>query len=183
MKTTERYTKKQLTTMTVLRWICYFILMALSYVLQCTGTGSGALWTIPAAIMIAMNEGEITAAAVGAVSGLLIDHACGKLLGASGSLMLCCCVLASLLFTHLLRPNFLNVIFLTAFSSFLITLFDYFFSYFMWNYEDAELVLLQIELPSTLWTIFAACILYLPFKAIKLKLLPSYAQLMKHSEF
>lgn len=118
-----------------LRWTLYVLLLALCFVLQCTGRHLNPLYVIPAAVCISMSEGVLTAAGVGMVTGLMIDISCGKLLGLNALFLVCGCVCTALLFMHLLRHNIINVLIVTLLLAAMQGGLDYLFYYYMWNYD------------------------------------------------
>ena len=143
-----------------LRWTLYVLLLALCFVLQCTGRHLNPLYVIPAAVCISMSEGVLTAAGVGVVTGLMIDISCGKLLGLNALFLVCGCVCTALLFMHLLRHNIIK------------GGLDYLFYYYMWNYDAVETVFARWHLPVIFLTTGAVLPLYPIFKLIKRRLLP-----------
>lgn len=155
-----------------LRWTLYVLLLALCFVLQCTGRHLNPLYVIPAAVCISMSEGVLTATGVGMVTGLMIDISCGKLLGLNALFLVCGCVCTALLFMHLLRHNIINVLIVTLLLAAMQGGLDYLFYYYMWNYDAVETVFARWHLPVIFLTTGAVLPLYPIFKLIKRRLLP-----------
>ena len=63
---------------TVIRWILYYMVILLCFLVMTSGTWMKPMLLVPAAIAIAANSGQYGSALAGAVCGFLTDIACGK---------------------------------------------------------------------------------------------------------
>jgi len=128
---------------------------------------------IPLAIAVAMRQGEnqgmLSAAVFGAICGLVLDIACGKLFGFSGIWLLPGCLAAALLVSHLIKTNLLNFLWLNACVCALMALADYFFRYILFAAEGAALVLTKFIIPSHLSAVFFSPLVYFAVKLIWIK--------------
>jgi cell shape-determining protein MreD len=103
---------------------------------------------IPLAVAVAMRTSELSASVFGAVCGLVIDVAYGRLFGFSGIWLLPVCLAASLLVSHLIKANLLNFLWINAVACTLMAITDYFFNYAIWNVEGAHYVLADFIIPA-----------------------------------
>lgn len=159
-------TKKQLRL--IFKWIILSFIIFLAFIIATTGGKGGAkpLLLIPIVIAISISENELVSGIVGAVSGLLVDLSCGKLLGTNGIYFLIIGVVASFLFLHLMRRNIINAIVLTVAVAFIHGMLDFFFYYAMWNYEKIGVVFREITIPSIIYTTISAPFVYIIIKWI-----------------
>ena len=95
---------------TVVRWILYYIVIFLCFLIMTSGTWMKPILLVPAAAAIAVNSGQYGSALAGAVCGFLIDIACGKLMGYNAVLLTFFCIIVSLLYEYYLRNKFINYI-------------------------------------------------------------------------
>lgn len=154
----KRVSKNLVRFLIGLRWTIYYVMSILAFLVMTTGGAdkSKALLLIPLAIAISSFYSEIPSACIGFYCGMLTDLACGKLLGVSSLLMVVICCTVSLLYTHLVRKNLINFIWITLCAVLLYTGFDYFFYYKMWDLEGVSAVLKARLLPSVLKTMVSA---------------------------
>lgn len=152
----------------VLKWGLYLLLALLCYVFMTTSPGTGVkpLLLIPVALCIAMWESEMPSALTGVICGLLLDSACGKVMGYNGLMLMALCLFVSLLFLHLMRQNFVNSIFVVTISSILLGVLDFFFYHGIWGYDRVELIFWDYTLPSVLLTILSTVPVYFIVKII-----------------
>ena len=118
----------------------YVLLLLVLYVLQTVPGlfviyGTKPILVVPAAIAIAMLEGEFVGGVYGAVAGLLCDMGGFSLFGFNGFVITVCCVAAGLLIIYLLRCNLWNCLLLVLVTLLLRGSVEYVFSYGMWGYE------------------------------------------------
>ncbi|MBR6616557.1 MAG: rod shape-determining protein MreD, partial [Oscillospiraceae bacterium] len=97
-----------------LQWIIFSLLIVGAFVTATAGSFLKPMLLLPLALCISSHTGEIQATAVGMICGLLMDIACGKLLGYNAVWMVVSCVAVSLLYTYMLRQKLLNIVILTA---------------------------------------------------------------------
>lgn len=155
----------------LIKWVVLSLIILIAYSISVTGGAGKAkpLILIPILIIISTSENELVTGIVGAIIGLLIDLSCDKLFGFNGILFLIIGALSSFLFLHLMRRNILNVIFLTVIAAVVHGLFDFFFYYVMWQYENIDIVFKKIILPSMIYTTISSPIVYLIMKKILAK--------------
>ena len=82
---------------TVIRWILYYMVILLCFLVMTSGTWMKPMLLVPAAIAIAANSGQYGSALAGAVCGFLTDIACGTLVGYNAVLLTFFCIVVSLL--------------------------------------------------------------------------------------
>ncbi|MDE6658445.1 MAG: hypothetical protein K2J88_07690, partial [Oscillospiraceae bacterium] len=98
MQISAKNQKKRYAMLQLKKWILFIFLIGFCYILETSGSYRKPLLLIPLALCIASHTGEVQAMSVGAVSGLLLDLACDKLIGCNGILLLICCTGVSLLY-------------------------------------------------------------------------------------
>lgn len=144
----------------IVQWAAYAVLALISYFLMTSGSHVKPLLLIPLALCIASHTGEITATAVGVVGGLLMDMACGKLLGYNAVWLVVCCVAVSLLHSYYLREKLLNILALTAVCTAVQGYLDFMFYYAIWGHENVSLVYMHVMLPSGIMTVICTIPIY-----------------------
>ena len=144
----------------IVKWLAYALLIAVCFFAETSGSYVKPLLLIPAALCISSHTGEIQSAAVGTVCGLLLDIACGKLLGYNAVWLVICCVAVSLLHNYYLREKLLSMLILTAICTTLQGYLDFVFYYAIWGHDDVALVYTHYLLPSGIMTIIASIPLY-----------------------
>jgi len=136
----------------ILLLLCWFPML---------GGGVQALWTIPAAVCISMNEEMYFCMAAGVAAGFGIDIACGNPLGANAIFLVICCTFICLLFEQILRRSFLHYLILTALCAFLRSGLVYLFSGVLFRTAGREMLWQKILMPSAVRTVLAAVPVYL----------------------
>lgn len=140
-----------------LRYASYVLLLLLLYVLQTTprlfsvGEVKPVL-LVPAAVCIAMFEGELVGGILGALAGLLCDLASFTIFGFNGILVLGCCVAVGLLTTYLMQLKLTNALLLGFAALFLRGLLEFFFYFQMWGFENGHRIFLFSTLPCILYS-------------------------------
>ena len=154
------------------RWVFYFGMLIFLYMIMVGGFFASwqPVLIIPLAIAVAMRESEVKAALFGAVCGLVIDIACGKLFGFSGIWLLPGCLGASLLVSNLIKVNLLNFLWVNAVVCAIMAASDYFFRYALWNMDNAHYVLTGFIIPSHLSAVVLSPLIYLSVKFISEKI-------------
>lgn len=156
----SRIKSKREKQQTVIKWLAYTVLIALAYILMTAvfdGTPMPQL-LILIALCISTKESELPSAVTGAVCGLMTDSACGKLIGFNGILIMCACMMVSLLFIHLLRQNFINVLMLTAGVLVLRSGLEFLFFYAVWG--ESGRIFTSIMLPSMIISVIVLVPIY-----------------------
>lgn len=149
-----------------LQWIIFSLLIVGAFVTATAGSFLKPMLLLPLALCISSHTGEIQATAVGMICGLLMDIACGKLLGYNAVWMVVSCVAVSLLYTYMLRQKLLNIVILTAVCVVVQGYLDYLFYYAIWGYEDVIQIYTGTILPSGIMTLASVFLLYKPLKWI-----------------
>lgn len=143
----------------------YILVMVLLYVAQTTPGfltvfGVKPNFVIPAAICIAMMEGEYIGGLYGAFAGVLCDLGGFTLFGFNAMITMAACVIAGLLVIYLLRPGVINFVLLLTGAMLVRGLLDFLLSYVMWGYDDVWMVLVHSILPSVIYTTAASPLIY-----------------------
>lgn len=160
----------------LLRWTAYFIETILLYVLQLTPNlilsigGVRPILLIPAALCIAMFEGDMGGLLIGIVAGFFIDLGGGSILGFHSILLGICCYFIGLLTMQLVKTNFLTCLMFCGLSVALICFCQWFFYFFIWGYIGQSYALLHHYLPKMAYTFGVVPILYLFNRAFALRL-------------
>lgn len=157
---------------TIFRWIAYYLLIMLSFIIMTSGTWLKPVLLVPVALCIAVNNDLLGSAFTGAFCGLLTDIACGRLFGYNAVLLTVFCVAVSLSFELCLRYKFINFLWVNAVVSFLQCWLDYKFYYQIWNYPDVERIFTHVTMHVWISTVIASVVIYLIFKVINHFLLP-----------
>ncbi|MDE6087801.1 MAG: rod shape-determining protein MreD [Oscillospiraceae bacterium] len=162
----RKHRKRSYAVLQTIQWVLFAGLILLCYLFETSGSYHKPLVLIPAALCIASHTGEIQAMTVGAVCGLLLDLACGKLPGCNAILLVISCVIVSLLYRYLLKQKLLNMLFLLTICVVLQGFLDYVFYYAIWNYPDVELILKNVIIPCGIMTIVSGIVFYFVVKKI-----------------
>ena len=157
---------------TVVRWILYYIVIFICFLIMTSGTWMKPILLVPAAAAIAVKSGQYGSALAGAVCGFLIDIACGKLMGYNAVLLTFFCIIVSLLYEYYLRNKFINYIVITSVIAYIQCWLDYKFYYEMWEYADVELIFSQISMKVWAITIISSVFIYLVIELINHFFLP-----------
>ena len=144
----------------------YVLLLGVLYVLQTTPGflqvgGVRPNLVVPAAICIAMLEGEFLGGVYGALAGVLCDLGGMSIFGFNGIILLAAGVAAGLAFIYLLRPCLANFLLVTLGALAARGLLDYFFNYYMWGYRQVWRVLALEILPVVAYSTLLAPLPYL----------------------
>ncbi|MEM1485070.1 hypothetical protein V6615_09340 [Oscillospiraceae bacterium PP1C4] len=147
----------------------YILAIVLIYVAQTTPGfltvfGVKPNFVIPAAVCIAMLEGEYIGGLYGAFTGLLCDLGGFVLFGFNSIILMVTCVIVGLLTIYMLRSGVINYILLLAGVLLTRGLLDYLLNYVMWGYHDVWMVLAYSILPSIIYTVAASPLVYYLFK-------------------
>lgn len=142
----------------ILRYLVYFLVFLLLYVLQTTPGFLAVFGVKPnlllaAAVCLAMFEGEFVGGLYGAMAGILLDLSALGYFGFHSILMLVFCVMIGLAVIYLLRLTCLNALLLTGGVMLVVELLHYYFYYAMWGYQEVWLILVEDLLPGVLYTV------------------------------
>lgn len=154
------------------KWILYALLMTLSFLVQ-SGEIMPAFFqarptlVIPAAVAIAMLEGQIGGGIIGAVAGIFIDVSLQALPGFYSIILLICCAAIGLVVRYLMRNNLVTALLLGGAVIFLSkTLFWFFFYYFAGEAQSAYIYVARV-LPEIFYTLVCQIPLYYAARGIK----------------
>lgn len=153
------------------KYTLYALLLVALYVLQTVPglfvvLGCKPFLVIPAAIAIAMHEGEFAGGIYGAAAGLFCDMGGHLLFGFNGFLIALSCIAAGLLVIYLMRCNLPGGLLLVFACMLARGSLEYLFGYGMWRYEDVWRVYAYKTLPTVALTCAVTPPLYLLVRAI-----------------
>ncbi|MBR6967200.1 MAG: rod shape-determining protein MreD [Ruminococcus sp.] len=157
---------------TTLRWVMYYLLIFISFIIMTSGTWYKPIILVPLALGIAINNNIYASALTGAVCGYLIDIACGKLFGFNAVILTFFCIAVNLLFELYLRDRFINYIILTTIVSYIQCRLDYKFFYQIWGYENVGRIFARVTLRVWIYTVISAVFVYLILKLVNRLLMP-----------
>lgn len=150
---------------TVIKHVFYCLLFLLLYIVQ-TVPGLFQIYgvkpnlLIPAAIALAMFEGEFLGGIYGALAGLLCDMGGVLLFGFNGFLTCLYCIAVGLLIIYLMRCNPLGCVLFTALFMLSRGSLEFLFAYGMWGYENVWKLYLYQTLPEAAYTAVVSPILF-----------------------
>ena len=157
---------------TTLRWIIYYLLIFISFIIMTSGTLYKPILLVPLAVGIAINNNLYSSAVTGAICGFLIDICCGKLFGYNAVVLTVFCIAANLVFELYLKDRFINYIIITAAASFLQCWLDYKFYYQIWGYEHVGRIFRRVSMKIWLYTVISAVFVFLVLKLVNRLLMP-----------
>ena len=147
------------------KYAAYGLVLLVLYVLQTTPGlfvifGSKPMLVVPAAIAIAMHEGEFAGGFYGAFAGLLCDMGSSLLFGFNGFLLTFFCVGTGLLVTHLMHSNIWNIMLFTLITMLAIGSLEFLFGYGMWGFENVWMIYVYATLPLIAYTTVVSPLLF-----------------------
>ena len=151
------------------KYLLYVVIFLILFALQTTPRlfeimGVKPVLLIPAALALAVVEGEGVGAAFGAVAGLYCDLASGALFGFFAILSVILCVCAALLTANLVQKNFKTLL-LIGISALLITQSLYFYFYYaLWGYENSSLIFWSDIFPCAIYSGVLTVIFFVFFR-------------------
>ena len=153
------------------KYFSYIIFIILLFVLQTTPGFLTVLeikpnFVIPAAVCIAMREGEFLGGLYGAFVGILCDLGGFNLFGLNAILLLIAGVACGLLTIYLLQPGLFNFLLLLAAVLLARGLLDYLLNFLMWGYENVWMVLAYRILPGIAYSLVMAPLVYLLYERL-----------------
>lgn len=156
----------------ILRWIITYAVIFICFLIMTSGTWLKPVLLVPAAVAIALANGQLSSAFTGAVCGYLIDIAGDKVIGTNAVILTVFSVVISLLYEYYLRNKFVNYMIITAVVSYVVLWLDYKFYYEMWEYEYVERIFAQTSMKVWAYTIVSAVVIYFIFELINHYLMP-----------
>lgn len=157
---------------TTLRWLLYYLLIFLSFIIMTSGTLYKPILLVPLAIAISINNNIYGSAVTGAFCGFLIDICCGKLFGYNAVILAFFCILTNLVFELYLKNRFINYLMITAVVSYIQCWLDYKFYYQIWDYENVGRIFVRVSLRVWAYTVISAFFMYLLVKLVNKPLMP-----------
>ena len=150
----------------VIRHSVYTLLMLLFYVGQTVPglfifSRIKPLLVIPAAIAVAMFEGEFVGGLYGAFAGLLCDATGGTLFGLSGFVIAVCCIFAGMLVIYLVRCNLFSCMLFVAVALLLRGGIVWVFSWGIWGYENGWKLFALYTFPAAMIALVLSAPVYL----------------------
>ena len=147
------------------KYTVYALVLLVLYVLQTTPGlfvvfGAKPMLVVPAAIAIAMHEGEFVGGWYGAFAGLLCDIGSSMLFGFNGLLLTFFCVGAGLLVTHLMHCNVWNTMLFTLITMLATGSLEFLFGYGMWGLPNVWMIYVYHTLPLIAYTTLVAPLLF-----------------------
>ena len=142
------------------KWLWYALVLLVCYVTQTSPKLNTVLpampvLVVPVATAVAVFEGEIAGAAMGAVAGMLWDLSSARLAGAHGVMLCILCVCCTLVCLHLLRPTWISISVLSVLCLIVTDLADYIFTYYLF-FDNTAVVWVNRILPSIAATLVIA---------------------------
>lgn len=157
---------------TTLRWMIYYLLIFISFIIMTSGTLYKPILLVPLAVGIAINNNIYASAVTGAICGFLIDICCGKLFGYNAVILTVFCIAANLVFELYLKDRFINYFIITAAAAFLQCWLDYKFYYQIWDYEHVGRIFRKVSMKVWLYTVISSVFVFLVLKLVNRLLMP-----------
>jgi cell shape-determining protein MreD len=156
---------------TILRHAVYCLLFLILYVVQTVPglfviRGIKPIWVIPAAIALAMFEGEFIGGIYGAAAGLLCDIGGFLLFGFNGFLTCVYCIAVGLLVIYLMRCNMLGCMMFVFIFMLLRGSLEFLFLYGMWGYDDVWRIYVNQTLPTVLFSTLISPIVFYSMRGV-----------------
>ncbi len=149
----------------IFKYTLYALILLLLYILQTTPgvlelAGAKPMLVIPAALAIAMVEGEFVGGVYGALAGLLCDLGGSVLFGFNGLFLSVFCIGAGLLVIYLMHCNTRGALLFVTVTMLVRGSVEYLFGYRMWGYENVWKIFALRILPMSLYTILVTPLLF-----------------------
>ena len=153
------------------KYLIYALLLLLLYVLQTTPRlfeifEVKPMLVVPAAIAMAMHEGEFAGGIYAAFAGLLCDMGGFGLFGFNGIIFLISGVAAGLLVIYMMRCNVVSCVLFVLIAMLARGGIYYTFAFGIWNYEYAWRIFVFQILPTIIYTAISAIPIYYIFRAV-----------------
>ena len=147
------------------KYTVYVFILLLLYVLQTTPGlfvlfDAKPMLVVPAAIAIAMYEGEFAGGIYGAFAGLLSDMGSSMLFGFGGLLLAFFCIATGLLVIHLMHCNVWNAILYVAVAMLIQGSLAFLFGFGMWGHANVWMIYVRQTLPLVGYTTVVTPVLF-----------------------
>ena len=154
-----------------LKYVIYALILLILYVLQTTPGlfvvfGTKPMLVVPAAIAIAMYEGEFVGGLYGAFAGLLNDMGSSMLFGFNGLFLTFFCIVSGLLIIYLMHCNVRNAALYVAVTMLVTASAEFLFGYGMWGYAGVWRIYVFDTLPLIAYTTAVSPLLFWMVRAI-----------------
>lgn len=149
----------------VAKHLSYSLLLLLLYLLQTVPGlfvifGVKPILVIPAAVVIAMLEGEFVGGIYGAAAGLLCDVGSLLLFGFNGFLTCLFCIVAGLLVTFLMRCHLGNCLLFACVIMLVRGSLEFLFAFGMWGYESVWKLYVFGTLPLAVYSVAVTPVIF-----------------------
>ncbi len=152
----------------IMKFAIYALIVFAAYIIQTTPGlfdffGITPLLVLPACICIAVFEGEFAGGLFGFFAGIFCDSAAETVFGFNALLFLVLCVFAGLLTIYVFRRSTMNIMLLCLGAVFIRFLLEFFFGFFLYDYENLRAFFYTIIAPQVVLTsIFSLpfCVLF-----------------------
>ncbi len=153
------------------KYLLYFVLLVLLYVLQATPgflavRGIKPFLVVPAVIAIAIYEGEFIGALYGALGGMLCDMGASTFYGFYTITLFLYCTGVGLVLIYLMKNNVQSAVICCLGYVGIMGLIEYIFYYLLYAYPGSWQVLLFFLLPRALFTGLMMPLFYLGERAL-----------------
>jgi rod shape-determining protein MreD len=161
------------------KWIAYSLAIFILAVIQMTPHflprffGVSPLYLIPAVIAVAMVEGEMPGAVFGAFAGLIWDASVGGIFGFNAFLLMLVGLIAGFLVQYLFRNNVGSALIFTFGVTFVYELISWFCFYYLGGKMFFVFSIVEVILPTAVYTLVFGAPLYYGAALIKKKLTPA----------
>ena len=155
----------------IIKYTVYAVLLLILYTLQTVPglfaiSGVKPIWVVPAAIAIAMMEGEFVGGIYGAAAGLLCDLGGFSLFGFKGFLVCLFSVGAGLLVIYLMHLSLRGCLLFTFLTLLTTGSLEHFFTLRMHGFADAWMVYAYSVLPTVGYSLLITPLMYYLVRAL-----------------
>lgn len=153
------------------KYFLYGVIILLLFILQSTPGfmqfyGVKPMLVIPAAICIAIYEGEFIGAILGAFGGMLCDMSAYTFFGFFSITLFLYCIATGLFIIYLMKNDLKSGVILCSAYLFAIGLIEFIFYYALWGYEGSHIILFASVLPRAVYSTALVPIFYYGIGAI-----------------
>lgn len=124
------------------------------------------LLLIPAVVCIAMFEGETVGAVFGIIAGLLWDSQSGRVFGFNCFFLMIFGIVVGLLIQNLFRNTVVSALLFTLLTTIILELITWYFFYSIYGDNQIVFALLQVILPTAIYTLVLSIPIYIGFKKL-----------------
>ena len=144
----------------------YSVIMLMLYVAQTTpgflSIGNvRPILVFPFAVCVAMFDSYLAGGLFGLFAGILCDTSVSMIFGLQSILYLAVCAAVGLIIVYYMQPSVINSLIFVGCGLSIKLLLEFFFSFFMWGYENIHIVLVSHMLPLLAYTLAATLPIFL----------------------